>query len=83
MENVDVVIGYISKDLIGPRSVTRVQHRVMPSTYPGLEFRDFVVSQRICLGDDGDKVNFGMKPTHEFNIEGLQPETTPPLWVCV
>jgi hypothetical protein len=51
----------------------------MSSAYPGLEFRNFVVSQRICLGDDGDKVDFGMKPTHEFDIEGLQSKIIPPL----
>ena len=45
----------------------------MPSAYPSFEFRDFVIGQSIRLGDDGDKVDFGMKPAHKLNIERLQP----------
>ncbi len=45
----------------------------MSSAYPGFEFRDFIIGQSIRLGDDGYKVDFGVKPTHKLNIEGLQP----------
>jgi hypothetical protein len=41
-------------------------------TYPGFEFRDFVIRQSIRLGDDGNEVDFSMQPTHKLNIEGLQ-----------
>jgi hypothetical protein len=44
----------------------------MSSTYPGFEFRDFVIRQSIRLGDDGNEVDFSMQPTHKLNIEGLQ-----------
>jgi hypothetical protein len=41
------------------------------SAYSGLELRDLVIRESVRLGDDGDEVNFGVKPTHKFNIEGL------------
>ena len=44
----------------------------MSLTYPGFEFRDFVISQSICLGNDGNEVDFGVQPTHKLNVEGLQ-----------
>ncbi len=44
----------------------------MPLTHPGLEFRDFIIGQSICLGNDGNKIDFGVQPAHKLNIEGLQ-----------
>jgi hypothetical protein len=76
LENVDVMISYIRKNLGLKVSDRGTSTEVTSWTYPGLEFCDFVISQRICLGDDGDKVNFGMKSTHKFDIEGLQPKIT-------
>ena len=49
--------------------------KVMSSTHSGLEFCDFVIRQSICLGNDGNKVDFGVQPTHELNIEGFQAMT--------
>ena len=45
----------------------------MSSAYPGLEFGNFVIRQGVCLGDNRDKVDFGVKAAHKLNIEGLQP----------
>ena len=44
----------------------------MSLTYPGFKFRDFIISQSICLGNDGNEVDFSVQPTHKLNVEGLQ-----------
>jgi hypothetical protein len=85
LENMDVVIGYVRQNLgfrVSNRgSITEVMSSA--SAYPGLEFRDLVIRQGICLGDDRNKVDFGMKPTHDLNIEGFQPIRQPSLRTCV
>lgn len=43
-----------------------------PKTYCGtyslFERDDFVVGEGISLGNDGNKVDFGMEATHKFDI---------------
>jgi hypothetical protein len=41
-------------------------------THPLLEVGDFFVGQGIRLGNDGNEVDFGVQPTHEFNVNLLQ-----------
>ncbi len=42
--------------------------------YSGFKFRNLIVRESIGFGNDGNKVNFGVKPTHELNIKRFQPE---------
>ena len=41
-------------------------------TYARFKFRDLLICQGVCLGDDGNEVNFGVKLLHELDINGLQ-----------
>ena len=41
-------------------------------THPLLEVGDFFVGQGIRLGDDGNEIDFGVQPTHEFDVNLLQ-----------
>lgn len=40
--------------------------------YPLLEQSDLLIGHSIRLGNDRDKVDFGMKSSHEFDIDGFQ-----------
>ena len=40
--------------------------------YSLLERRHFIVGQRICLGDDGNQIDLGVKATHDLDVEWLQ-----------
>lgn len=37
-------------------------------SHPLFEVGDFLVSQGVCLGDNGDEINFLMQPTHELDV---------------
>lgn len=42
--------------------------------YPFLELGDFLISQSVCLGNDGNKVDFGVQSAHKLNIQLLEPK---------
>ena len=48
------------------------ERTALSATYASLEVRNLLVGKGIRLGNDGDKVNLGVKLAHEFNINGLQ-----------
>jgi hypothetical protein len=50
------------------------KHCTVPGadTYSGLEVRDFLISKSVGLSNDGDKVDFGVEASHDFNIQRLE-----------
>ena len=41
-----------------------------------LEVGNFLVCQRVCLGNDRNQVDFGVQPTHDFDVQRLQGVTS-------
>lgn len=41
-------------------------------THPLLEVSDLIIGQGIRLGNNRNKVDFGVQPAHEFNVNLLQ-----------
>jgi hypothetical protein len=71
LEDVDLVVVNIRKNLtplltIIPRII------FVDVDYPQLERSNLFIGQGIRLGDDGNKVDFGMKSPHNLDIQGLQ-----------
>lgn len=48
--------------------------REIIQAHPLLELGDLFVSQSVCLGNDGNKVDFGVQSAHKLNIQLLEPE---------
>lgn len=42
------------------------------STHPLLESHDFVIGESVSLGNDGNKVDLGVKPAHNFDVKRLE-----------
>ena len=43
-----------------------------------LEGGDFLFGHGVGFGDDGDEIDFGVKSSHEFDVDGFQPAMS--LW---
>jgi hypothetical protein len=48
--------------------------REIIQAHPLLELGDLFVSQSVCLGNDGNKVDFGVQSAHKLNIQLLKPK---------
>jgi hypothetical protein len=60
----DVMMGNVIQDLESACGV--------PKTHPFLELADFLVRQRIGLGDNGDQVDLSVEAAHKLDVDRFE-----------
>ena len=69
----NIMIGDVCENLTFEYRWLACEYIATSLAYPGFEFRNLIIRKSIGLGDNGNEVNLGVKPTHKLDIERLQP----------